>query len=97
MVENNQSIDSGISSFLIECLVWNVPDRIFNNYTSHTSRIKEVIKYLYFQTKDYKEECQKWGEVSEMFYLFHNSKKWDIGMVNNFLLQVWHYLELESE
>lgn len=96
MVENNKSIDSGISSFLIECLLWNVPDRIFNNYASHTSRIKEVIRYLYLQTKDHKKECQKWGEVSGMVYLFHNGKKWDIDMVNNFLLQVWNYLELED-
>ena len=96
MIDNNQYIDSGISSFLIECLLWNVPDNIFNNYQSHMDRVKEAIRYLYIQTKDHKQECQKWCEVSEMLYLFNNGKKWNIDMVNKFLLQVWHYLELKD-
>jgi hypothetical protein len=55
-------------------------------------RLREVIIYLFNQTKT-DEECKKWGEVSEMLYLFHSSKKWDIKKVNTFIKQVWNYLE----
>ncbi len=57
MINNNEPIDSSISSFLIECLLWNVPDNIFNENINHTDRVKEVIRYLYFQIKNHKQEC----------------------------------------
>lgn len=92
MIENNKSVDGNISSFLIECLLWNVPDRVFNENDTHEDRVKESIRFLYFKTKDNQSECKKWGEVSEILYLFSDNKKWDIEIVNKFLLQMWHYL-----
>jgi hypothetical protein len=94
MIEEDISVNSGISSFLIECLIWNVPNTYFNNYDTVEERLRQVIIYLFNQTKTDK-ESENWGEVSEMLLLFHSSKKWDTKMTNNFLKQVWNYLQFE--
>ena len=51
----------GITSFLLECLVWNVPNRIFNDYETWTERLKQSIIYLYGKTKT-EEGFNEWGE-----------------------------------
>lgn len=92
MIDENKPVNKGITSFLIECLLWNTPNSIFNDYDNWTERTKQAIKYLYNETAD-EEKCKKWGEVSEMLYLFHSSKKWNVKMVNDYLLQMWKFLE----
>ncbi len=94
MADDGQPVNSSISSFLLECLLWNVPNSIFNNYDTWTDRIKQSIIFLYNNTKEEK-NCKEWGEVSEMFYLFHSGRKWDVKTVNNYLIQLWNYLEFE--
>ena len=42
-------IDS-VPSFLVESLTWNVPDRIFIDNSTWTSRVKESLRHLYFAT-----------------------------------------------
>jgi len=92
MIDDGEPVNKGISSFLIECLLWNTPNTIFNDYSNWTERTKQAITYLYNKTKDEK-DCKEWGEVSEILYLFHSSKKWNVKMVNDYLLQMWKYLE----
>ncbi len=92
MITDGESVDTGISSFLIECLLWNTPNNYFNDNESNSERVKETIIYLFNETKD--NDCSKWTEVSGMLYLFRSDKKWNVSMVNNFLKQVWNYLEL---
>jgi predicted nucleotidyltransferase len=94
MIEEGISVNKDISSFLIECLVWNIPNSYFNNYDTWEERLREIIIYLFNQTKT-DENCKKWREVSEMLYLFHDNKKWNIEMSNNFLKQVWNFLEFK--
>lgn len=96
MVENKIPVNGNISSFLVECLLWNVPNKIFNDNDTHEHRVKETIRYLYFETKDNQDKCAIWREVSEILYLFDENKKWDIAIVNQFLLQMWHYLEFSE-
>ncbi len=96
MIDNGNSVNGNISSFLIECLLWNVPNSIFNDYDTHEDRVKESIRHLYFKTKDQPDECENWGEVSEILYLFSDNKKWNIEIVNQFLQQVWNYLEFKN-
>jgi hypothetical protein len=93
MIDDGEPVNKGINSFLIECLLWNTPNSIFNNYDTWTERIKQIIIYLYNKTKDEK-ECKEWGEVSEILYLFHSGRKWNVKMTNDFLIQMWNYLEL---
>lgn len=81
-----------ITSFLMECLAWNVPNSIFNNNYTWTDRLKNSIIYLYENTKEY-ENCKDWGEVSELLLLFHSGRKWSSSDVNSFLVSMWNYLE----
>ena len=41
MLENGETLSDNITSFLLECLVWNVPNRIMNNYDTWTERFNE--------------------------------------------------------
>lgn len=95
MIDDGENVNDNISSFLLECLVWNVPNHIFNNYNTWTERLKQSIIYLYNQTESGgTEDCKEWGEVSELLYLFR-ARKWNIEDVNKFLLQMWRYLQFK--
>ena len=92
MIEDNEAVRDNITSFLLECLVWNVPNNIFNDNYTWTERLKQSIIFLYNNTKE-EETCREWGEVSELLYLFRSSRKWTRQEVNNYLVQMWNYLE----
>jgi hypothetical protein len=92
MKDDGVTINGNITSFLLECLVWNVPNRIMNDYNTWTDRLKQSIIYLYEQTKE-DSTCKEWGEVSELLYLFHSSRKWSRVDVNEYMVQLWNYLE----
>ena len=91
MIEDNINISSNITSFLLECLIWNVPNNIFNDHDTWNNRLKQSIIYIYQKTKT-KDSCSDWGEVSELLYLFVG-KKWSHSDVNNYMQQLWNYLE----
>ncbi|MBB5645983.1 nucleotidyltransferase [Pedobacter cryoconitis] len=91
MIDDKVAVSDNITSFLLECLVWNVPDHIFNNYDTWTERLRQSIIYLYQNTGE-DSKCNTWGEVSELLYLFRDSRKWSRVDVNNYLVQMWNYL-----
>ncbi|AUD25148.1 nucleotidyltransferase [Bacillus cereus group sp. BfR-BA-01119] len=79
-----------ISSFLIECLVWNVP----NNYFGHVKLSDDVegsLEYLIYNTSN-RDLCGEWGEVSELLYLFHSGRKYTLNQVHDFLKHAKAYL-----
>lgn len=92
MIANNLPVPGGIRSFLIEGLLWNTPNSTFNNANNWNDLLKDSIYYLYENTKE-DEKCKDWGEVSEHFYLFHSGRKWNRQEVNDFLVQMWNFLE----
>ncbi len=92
MIEDGESVNGNITSFLLECLVWNVPNRIFNDYETWTDRLKESIKFVWNNTKE-ENGCKDWCEVSGLLYLFSNDRKWSREAVHSYLLQLWRYLE----
>jgi hypothetical protein len=95
MMDDGNTVPDGITSFLMECLVWNVPDYILNDGASWTGRLRTSITYLYQQTLD-DQNCGKWVEISQLLYLFHGGRKWDRQMVNNHLVQMWRYMGFEA-
>ena len=92
MIEDGENVNGNITSFLLECLLWNVSNRIFNDYETWTDRLKESIRFLYHKTKE-ENDCKDWCEVSGLLYLFSSERKWSPEDVNAYLLQLWRYLE----
>ncbi len=89
MIDDGYDFDT-ISSFLIECLVWNVPNSYFNNYTI-SEDVEKSLSYLIVQTSKY-ENCSEWGEVSELLYLFRDFRKFTLMEANTFLNKAYEYL-----
>jgi hypothetical protein len=91
MIDDSVDVSDSITSFLIECLNWNVRNSIFNDNDTWQERLKASIVHLYECTK-VKEKCDEWGEVSDLLYLFHADRKWNREDVNVFLVRLWNYL-----
>lgn len=79
-----------VSSFLVESLIWNVPNNRFNNSTL-SEDVKQCFNYLITQTSE-DDKCKEWGEVSELLYLFHNGRKYSRSDAHQFLLDGFAYL-----
>ncbi len=92
MIDDGESVNDNITSFLLECLIWNVPNCIMNDYDTWTERLKESIIYIYNNTKE-ESTCKEWGEVSELLYLFHSGRKWSYQDVNSYMQLLWNHLE----
>lgn len=80
-----------ITSFLLESLVYNVPNNVFNQNQSWQSCIKQSILFLYKSTEN-EATFKDWSEVSECLYLFHSGRRWSVADVRNFLVAIWNYL-----
>ncbi len=96
MKDQGYSICKKVPSFLIECLIWNVPNNIINGSTSWYERIKECITFLYNATKA-DDSCSEWGEVSELLYLFKGHSKWTRQDTNDFLVKAWNYIGYSND
>ena len=96
MIEDGVHVNDNITSFLIESLVWNVPNYVINSFDTWQDTLSHSIAYIYSKTKD-EQECKKWGEVSDLLYLFHGSRKWTVKEVNSYMLSLFGYLEDEGE
>ncbi|MBO6129721.1 MAG: nucleotidyltransferase [Pseudobutyrivibrio sp.] len=90
MVDDGKCNRDSISSFLIECLVWNIPNSLIIRYDSWQECTKKAISYLYEHIKA--GESKDWGEVSEHLYLFHNGRKWTREDVLRYLEAQWNYM-----
>lgn len=94
MIEDGVYVSDAITSFLLECLVWNIPNDILNNNVTWQDRLRSSLVYLYDCTSE-NNNCENWGEVSELLYLFHNGRKWERESVNQFIFDMWSYLEYQ--
>jgi len=95
MIRDKEITNDNIASFLLESLVFNVPNEIMNNYDNWTKRLRESILFIFDQTEKKEPEkaelCEEWGEVSELLYLFRG-RKWSIEDVNLYMVQLYSYL-----
>ncbi|QBQ56005.1 nucleotidyltransferase [Nitrosococcus wardiae] len=91
MIDDGFPVGDSITSFLLECLVWNVSNSILNGSDTWQERLKGSIVHLYEHTKD-EDKCDEWDEVSELLYLFRGNRKWAKSDVNKFLVDAWNYL-----
>lgn len=93
MVDEGKINPDKITSFLMECLVWNVPDSIITRSNTWSATIQDSIAYLWNSIKEGKN--RQWGEVSERLYLFHSARKWSETETMQFLYDMYSYLEFE--
>lgn len=89
MVEANIVDGDKITSFLVECLVWNIPDNIIVGYDTWTETVKNSIGFLFNEIKDGRNK--EWTEISKMLYLFRG-RKWTEQDVKNWLYDTWNYM-----
>lgn len=82
--------EAEIPGFFLECLIWNVPDVIFDD-TSNIVRVKNSIISVYNNTKD-TATCKDWQEVSKHKYLFQSPQPWTHKRANIFMQAAWNYL-----
>jgi predicted nucleotidyltransferase len=93
MVEDKMKAADPIPSYLIECLVWNVPNQNLGQSTS-AGDLRGALAHLWNNTRT-QEACKEWGEINELKYLFHSSQPWKREVVNGFLQAAWDYVGFE--
>lgn len=96
MIEDDIKVNKNITSFLLECLMWNVPNKIIIENDNWNDLLKQSIIYIDNKTKE-KDSCSEWGEVSELLYLFKGNRKWTYSDVNSYMIQLWNYLEYNND
>lgn len=79
-----------ISTFLMECLVWNVPNEGFA-HSEYTAKVRWVLAHTFNGTLS-DENCREWGEVNELKYLFRVGQPWSRQAAHSFLGAAWDYI-----
>lgn len=93
MVDVGASEAEPIPSYLLECLVWNVPNNCFGN-GRYTDDLRQALIHLYNETK-IEVNCSKWCEINGIKYLFHPSQPWRRDEANAFIVAAWNYAGME--
>lgn len=89
--------DAGINSaqfgysFLIESLLWNVPDDHYG-YVDYKDDMTNVFNFLAFNLST-DERVKEWGEVNELKYLFRSQQRWLRQEAESFINGARDYME----
>lgn len=76
-----------LPSYLMECLIWNVPNSILNNGTLEQD-FGATLRWLWLNlTESYVRD--EWLEPNELKYLFHSSQKWSVEDAKKIVLETW--------
>ncbi|MGA2381915.1 MAG: nucleotidyltransferase [Gemmatimonadales bacterium] len=89
MQDHKIAIAVPLSGFVLECMVWHVPDPMFRQ-ERWVSVIRDSIVYLWSATKT-EDKCAEWGEVSDLKYLFKFDPQRRVA-AHAFLEQAWAYI-----
>lgn len=87
LAEKDYETAKPIPSYLIECLVYVVPDQYFTG-DSYKTNVENCINYLYNQI-----DSSDWTEINEIKYLFRSQQMWNKTKVKEFLLTAWNYIQ----
>ena len=84
-----------IPSYLIECLVWNVPNEGFE-HNEYKADLRYILAHTFNATMT-DEKCNKWGEVNELKYLFRSNQPWSRQQqAHAFLGAAWDYVGFQD-
>lgn len=92
---HNEMLEYGgreIPSFLIECLVWNVPDYVFTT-EGYVDTVEGVLAHIAVETVD-DSKCSEWAEVNDLKYLFRAGQPWTREAAQTWVQQAWSYLRI---
>ena len=94
MKESGYYDNPNITSFLLECLAYNLPNTkyMINNILDWNIILQNMIYYCWNSTKEDNKTWERWTEVSCQLYLM-NGHKWNRKDVNEFMFYLWNYLE----
>ena len=98
MEESGYYNNPNITSFLIESLVYNMPDSNFlieNECYDWNDIVKNFILFIYGSTKENCNDYELWKEVSEELPLMRNHK-WTKKDVFDFVVRLFGYLEYDQ-
>ncbi|MFA5877918.1 MAG: nucleotidyltransferase [Candidatus Staskawiczbacteria bacterium] len=90
MQEENIVGSQDVASFLIECMVWNVPDNSFGKDDYHDDVRAVLANCFNYTLKD--EACKDFCEVNDIKYLFHSSQPWNREKAHGFFNAAWDYI-----
>lgn len=93
MEEDGYYSNNNVTSFLLECLTYNYPSNmiIADVDLDWNKVLREYIYYFWYSaSKTY--GWKEWVECSEMLYLMRDHK-WNVKDVEEFMLNLWNYLE----
>jgi hypothetical protein len=93
MYDEKIAATTPIPSFLIECLVWNVPNETFANAT-YSAAVRDSLAHLFNNTIKF-EDCGEWGEINELKYLFWTGQPWTFRQAHAFISAAWDYIGFE--
>lgn len=87
-----------VNSFLLECLVYNVPNTKFNlSDGSYYDDVKAVIAASFHQTKNDAADASNRVEVSELKYLFAKTQPWTQAQAHSFIKQSWYHVGFTND
>jgi hypothetical protein len=91
LLEKNVVSGDSVPSYLIESLLYNVPDLVFAG-DSYTVNVKNALLTCFSATQN-DAACAKWLEVNGIKFLFHATQPWTRQQAYDFVLAAWHYVE----
>lgn len=91
----NEMVEAGalgaeVPGYLIECLVWNVPNDGFG-HARLLADMRHILAHVFNKTLS-DEACKEWGEVNELKYLFRPNQKWTRVEAHDFASRAWDYI-----
>lgn len=92
----NEMVDAGaiatVPSFLIESLVWNVPNRHFE-VSGWLSCVQNALAHIFNGTRSATcVQSDDWLEASALKYLFFDGQNWTPEQAHNFAAVAWDYV-----
>lgn len=94
MIDDGGEVAKNVPGFLVECLLYNVPNIEFT-HTTWDRCLQGALLFLWANTRE-AATCKDWCEVSELKYIFRgspDSKRMD---VHAFIDKAWDYVGVRS-
>jgi hypothetical protein len=83
-------ISNAVSSYLIYCLMWQVPEHIFSDEESHRLTVANIVLWVGEQIIEGRHD--NWGEINEVKYLFSDNQSWTDRDARDFMLAASKYV-----